>query len=333
MKTINTRAMVEGAILAALTAIMGVFYNVPVAQVITMFWSVPIIIVGYRNGFKVSLIAAFIAAVLVSLIVTPIVGLILFATYAVPGAVMGYMMRKQFKPGVTLITCGVILTISAALQLALSLGLLLGINVIDIIMNLDTSINSYFDEIYNKTSDAAQIYIKFGMREADIKDALQRMDLMLQQFKLLLPASLFAGGIITSYFNFKMVKIILNRIGCKIQDIKKFSMWNVKNKYKYIVLGVTFVLLLITSQQVQFLHGFYTNIYMLLMLFYSVLGLSVLVYFIERISEKYEMQKPVRTLILVVLPLLMLAILPYIGMFDIAANIRRLDINTPGGAR
>lgn len=38
MKTINARAMMEGAILAALTAIMGVFYNVPVVGVITMFW-------------------------------------------------------------------------------------------------------------------------------------------------------------------------------------------------------------------------------------------------------------------------------------------------------
>lgn len=50
MKTINTRAMMEGAILAALTAIMGIFYNVPVVGAITMFWSVPIVIVGYRNG-------------------------------------------------------------------------------------------------------------------------------------------------------------------------------------------------------------------------------------------------------------------------------------------
>lgn len=333
MKTINTRAMMEGAILAALTAIMGIFYNVPIAQAITMFWSVPIVIVGYRNGFRVSLIAAFIAAVLVSLIVTPIVGLILFVTYAIPGAVMGYMMRKQISPGITLFVCGALLTVTAALQLVLSLGLILGINVIGIITNIDASISNYFSVIYNQTSDAAQMYVKLGMREADIKEALQKLNLMLQQFKLLLPASLFAGGIVTSYFNFKMVKVILNRVGCKIQDIKRLSMWRVDGKYKYIVLGITFVILFAASQQVQFLYSFHTNLYMLLRLFYTVLGLSVMVYFIEQISEKYEMQKPVKTLMLVGLPLLMMAILPYIGMFEIAADIRRLDIKTPGGAR
>ncbi|MDF2590588.1 MAG: conserved rane protein of unknown function [Clostridia bacterium] len=333
MKTISTRAMVEGAVLAALTAIMGIFYNVPIAQAITMFWSVPIIIVGYRNGFKVSMIAAFIAAVLVSLIVTPIVGIILFATYAIPGAVMGYMMRKQISPNITLILCGALLAVTAALQLALSLGLILGVNVIDIIKNLDASINSYFSEIYSRTSDAAQVYTKFGMGEADIKEALQKLDLMLKQFKLLLPSSLLAGGLVTSYFNFKMVKIILNRIGSKVQDVKRFSMWSVDTKYRYIILGITFILLLVTSQQVPFLYSSYTNLYMLLMLFYAVFGLSVIVYYIEQISEKYEIQKPVKTLMLIGLPLLLLAILPYIGMFDIAANVRRLDRNIPGGAR
>jgi hypothetical protein len=72
---------------------------------------------------------------------------------------------------------------------------------------------------------------------------------------------------------------------------------------------------------------------MLLMLFYAALGLSVVVYYIEQISQKYEIQKPVKTLMLIGLPLLLLAILPYIGMFDIAADIRRLDRNVPGGAR
>jgi uncharacterized protein YybS (DUF2232 family) len=333
MKTINARAMMEGAILAALTAIMGIFYNVPVVGAITMFWSVPIVIVGYRNGFRISLISAFIAAVLVSLIVTPVVGLILFATYALPGAIMGYMMRKQFSPSVTLIVCGVILAVAAALQLALSLELILGINVIDIIRNIDNTVNSYFSEIYNRTRDTAQIYVRYGLSEADINEALTMIDEMLKQFKLLLPASLLAGGIITSFFNFKMVKIILNRIGCKVEDVKKFSMWSIERKYRYIILGVTFALLLITSQQMQFLYGFYTNLWMLFMLFYAVLGLSVMVYFIEQISVKYEIQKPVKALMLVGLPLLMLAILPYVGMFDIAADVRRLDRIIPGGAR
>jgi uncharacterized protein YybS (DUF2232 family) len=333
MKTINARAMMEGAILAALTAIMGMLYNVPVIGAITMLWAVPIIIVGYRNGFRVSLIAALIAAIFVSIVATPIVGIILFVTYAFPGAIMGYMMRKQVNLYMTLVVCGLILSITIVLEFILGLQLIIGTNIIDILGNLKATMTSYSSMINTQITEIVSMYRKFGIDEDTINQVVSSFNASIKQFVLLLPGTLIATGIILSYLNFKVVKWILGRMGYKIEDVKKFSMWSIERKYRYIVLGVTFALLLINSQQMQFLYGFYTNLWVLFMLFYTVLGLSVMVYFIEQISVKYEIQRPVKALMLVGMPLLMLAILPYVGMFDIAADVRRLDRIIPGGAR
>ena len=333
MKTINVRAMVEGAILASLTAMMGIFYNVPIVGVITMFWSVPIVIVGYRNGFRVSLIAAFIAAVLVSLVATPIVGLILFIAYALPGATMGYMIRKKISPYRTLVVCGLIISITIVLEFVLSLELMMGIGIIEILGNLKLTVANFNSMLNKEIAEISGMYSRFGFDETAIKKIINDFNILIKQVILLLPASLIASGISLSYVNFKAVKFILGRAGYKIEDVKRFSAWRIDSRYKYIVLGITFVLLLIMSQQVQFLIGFNANAWMLMMLFYAVLGLSVTVYYIEQISEKYEIAKPVQSLMIVFVFLFMMRVLPYIGMFDIAADIRRFSRNIPGGAK
>ena len=64
MKTVNTKALVEGAVFASLTAVLGIMvYYIPLLSLIGMFWAVPIIIMGFRNGFKVSFISAIVAGI------------------------------------------------------------------------------------------------------------------------------------------------------------------------------------------------------------------------------------------------------------------------------
>jgi|GEM_PF-735987 len=333
MKTINTRGMMEGAILAALTAILGMFYNLPLVSMITMFWPVPIIIVGYRNGFRVSMIAAFIAATLVSIMATPIVGVMLFTTYAIPGAVMGYMMRKQFRPSLTLLVGGVLLSITAVLQFVFSLELLLGIPVLSIIGNFNNAVSGYFNQIYTQAKAVSEIYINLGYSEAEMSAALDRIYKAVMELKVIMPTIFITAGVMVSYFNFKAVVFILRRIGFKVEDVQKFSEMRLDMRYKFVVLGLTFAVLLLTSNQVKFLYTTYTNIWAILRFFYAVLGVSVIAYFVEQFSKKHEIPKLVKNLLLAFFIMITWVIAPFIGMFDIAADIRRLDRKTPGGAQ
>jgi uncharacterized protein YybS (DUF2232 family) len=333
MRTINARAMIEGAILAALTAIMGFFYNVPIVGAVTVFWSVPIIIVGYRNGFRVSLIAAFIAAVLVSLVVTPIVGLILFVTYAIPGAVMGYMIRKQVSVYRILVLCGLMLTITIVLEFILGLQLILGINIIDILGNLKEAMLSYSSLVNKQIAEVASMYRKFGFDEATINQVINKTNTYTKQIVLLLPASLVAAGMTLSYFNYKVVGLILGRIGYKIEDVHKFSEWHLSKKYRYVVIGITFIVLMLMTTKNQQLYAIYTNIWYILQVTYAILGLSVIIYFKRMLGEKYEIAQVVQNLMIVFVLLFMFSALPYIGMFDVAADIRRFYSDIPGGTR
>jgi uncharacterized protein YybS (DUF2232 family) len=333
MKTINARAIMEGSILAALTAIMGIFYNVPIVGIITLFWPVPIIIVGYRNGFRVSIIAAFIAAILVSTIVTPIIGIILFATYAIPGAVMGYMLRNRFNPHRTLAVCSLLLAGTAVLQFILGLQLILGVNIVEILGNPNAVINDYYSQIYNQTSNAMEIYKKLGLGEAEIKQAKEQLGATLQQVKQLMPIGFLFAGIMGSFINFKAVKLILNRIGYKIEDVNKFSEWSLNKSSRYILMGVTVVVLFLMYTKTQALSGLLTSIGIALMMIYVIIGVSVLKYLIERFGDRYEIHKAVQVLIFVFLLLMMSGMLHYIGIFEIAADIRRFERNIHGGVR
>ncbi len=130
-----------------------------------------------------------------------------------------------------------------------------------------------------------------------------------------------------------MVKLILGRIGYKIEDFKRFAEWSLNKKYKHVVLGITFILLLLMTAKIQFLKSIYTNIWILLWMVYMVLGLSVIAYFKEKLGEKYEIPKPVQSLMFIFSIFIMMGILPYIGLFDIAADLRRLGRTISGGAR
>jgi len=279
------------------------------------------------------LIAAFIAAVLVSLVASPITGAILFITYALPGAIMGYMMRKQVSIYTTLVVCGVILSITIVLEFILGLQLILGINIIDILGNLKATMISYNSLLNQQITEAADMYKKFGFDDATVRQIISDFNTLMKQIILIMPASIVAAGMILSYFNFKVVKLILGRVGYKIEDLKKFSQWKLNKKYKYILLGLTFIVLLLMTIKNQSLYIIYINVWYILQMVYAVFGLSVIIHLKGMFGDKYEIAKPVQSLMVALVVLVMFSILPYIGMFDIAADIRRLDRNIPGGAK
>ena len=56
MDRIQTRALVEGAIFAAITVVIGIIrFYIPIIALISIIWSVPTILIAFRHGFKVSI--------------------------------------------------------------------------------------------------------------------------------------------------------------------------------------------------------------------------------------------------------------------------------------
>lgn len=333
MKTLNTRAMMEGAILSALTAIMGIFYNIPILNALTFFWPVPIIIIGYRHGFKVSILSSIVASVIVSWITTPVTGLILLITYALPGAVMGMLMRKKINLYLNLLICGLILAIAAVLEFVLGLQLTLGKGLMEIVGNFSGTMNDLYQQFYNQFLSAVEIYRKLGFDEATIQQIIKSFEAMVQMAKIILPTSVVLMGILAAIINYKVVRLILNKIGYSIEDIKRFQEWRLDRKARVIVLVLTLAVLGMMSLKVKELYYVYINIWLVLMVVYAVLGLSIAAYFIEKVGIKHEIPRPLLGIALVLVLLFFISVLPYIGMFDVVADIRRLNNNTIGGLK
>lgn len=333
MNKINARALAEGAILAALTAIMGIFYNIPIISFITLFWPVPIVIVGYRNGFRISIISALIAALLVTIIISPVVGLILFGIHALPGAIMGYMLRKKVDIGTTIAACGVLLAVTGFLEIAFMLEMLLNVNILDVLLHFSTSMDKYFDFIMQGVQQTSEIYQKLGLSQEMIDQSVTQMQDLLVNAKVLLPSAILMTGICTSYINFKVVRIILNRMGYHIPDIRRFADWSLGRRGKFALAGMAIVMIAAMYSRIDALNGVYLNLLYALNLILLITGLSVLTFVMEQMMVKYEIPKGIHRLLLVVVALLFFRFLPYIGLFDMAADLRRLFRNTAGGVR
>lgn len=333
MKTFNIRAMVEGAILAALTAIMGIFYWMPVLSIITFFWSVPIILVGYRHGFKVSIISSVVAALIVSLLMNPAMGMILLIVYALPGAAIGVMLRKKFSPYAVIFIGGLILAVASVLEFAFMMDILSGKNVINVIINFGAEIDSYYNSLYNTAVIATESYSKLGIDKETINQILEVFKTSIYSAKRVLPTFSVLIGVFFAYANFKMVKLILNRLGYAIEDIKKFSEWRVKEDITAPALILTLAALSLYFVKIEWLGIINENLLVLLFTAYGILGMSVVMYFVEKIADKHEIPKPLQVFIIVFIFFALFAGLPFIGMFDLTADIRRLNKNTIGGAK
>jgi uncharacterized protein YybS (DUF2232 family) len=333
MNKINTRALAEGAILAALTAIMGIFYNIPIISFITLFWPVPIVIVGYRNGFRISILSALIAALLVAIIISPVVGFILFTIHALPGTIMGYMLRKKVGIGTTVAVCGVLLAITGFLQLAFIVQMLLNTNIMDILLHFNTSMDQYFDVVMQGVRQASEIYQRLGLSKEMMDQSVTQMQDILVNAKLLLPSAILMMGMCTSYINFKAVRLILNRMGYNMADMQRFADWSLGRRGKFALAGIAILMIAAMYSKIEALNGVYLNLLYALNLILLIAGLSLLNFLMEQMTAKYEIPKGIYRLLLVVVVLLFFRFLPYMGLFDMVADVRRLFTNTEGGVR
>jgi uncharacterized protein YybS (DUF2232 family) len=329
----NARALVEGAILAALTAIVGIAYNVPIVGMIAMFWPVPIILVGYRNDFKTSILSAVVAAAIIGLLVNPIIALILLMVYALPGAMIGLMMKRNASPYTTILVGGLIFAFTAILEFVLMLEMLFGKSALELLLNLGKAIDDYSRYLIDMFQSATEIYRQLGVDETVVMELMDKFSASIEGAISTLPAVVILGGIFVAFINFKLVRLILRRMGYHIEDIRRFSEWRLNEKQKVPMLIITAITLGLGFIKIASVQYIYTNLLPLIMFVYGLLGLSVVTHFAEKAGLKYEIPKPLIILFIGTLLLTLKFIFPFIGMFDLTANVRRLDRNIHGGVQ
>lgn len=326
MDRMQTKALVEGAIFAGVTAVLGIlYYYMHSLGIIAMVWPVPVIIVGYRNGLKASILSAMSAGLLVSLLTQPLVGVGLLVGFGLPGVLMGYMMKKRMNPYGVVFLCGLILSFTMVGEFLISLKVS-GIDAAKFLASIDTTIKQQVEA-------ASNIYKQFGIAEKDLQYMNDSLSQTVKMMKLLLPSSLVISGLLFSFIDYKLTRLILKRIGHVIPDIEKFSKWRLQKPYSHILIGLAVFAMAVSYFKLAGLTTVALNVTTVLMLIFTIMGVSVVVHYSKVYGDRQGIPKALRTIIVVFIVLAFMQFVAYLGIFDMVLNFRKLESTYPGGVK
>lgn len=327
MERMQTKALVEGAIFAGITTVLGiVYYYTQYLGIIAMVWPVPVIIVGYRNGLKASILSAMSAGLIVSLLTHPLVGVGLLVGFGLPGILMGYMISKKMNPYIIIVICGIVLAITMVGEFLISLKVS-GIDLAGFIAQFDTAMNGQMDV-------AMDIYTKLGIPESEMQRIGELFKQAVESVKLIFPSAILLSGLFSALIDYKLTRLILKRIGYQIPDLENFKMWRLKAPYSYVLFGLIIAAVAGAYMNVPAFNVIAMNLSTVMMLVFTVLGFSVVLYYAGIYSERYGIPKALKIAIVGFLLLGFMQLIAYIGIFDMAFNFRKLGTEKRiGGVR
>jgi uncharacterized protein YybS (DUF2232 family) len=326
MERIQTKALVEGAIFAGITVVLGLlYYYTQYLGIIAMVWPVPVIIVGYRNGLKASILSALSAGLIVSLLTHPLVGIGLLVGFGLPGILMGYMINKKINLYVIISICGLVLSLTMVGEFMLSL-MATGIDITQFLSSIDASFSSQIEGALN-------LYRQMGIAEKELQVMESTLNETIKMMKLVFPSGLVVSGLLFSFIDYKLTRLILKRIGHIIPNVEEFSRWRLIEPYSLILVGLAVAAQLIAYFKVLGLDAAALNVSTVLMLVFTIIGISVIVYYSKVYGDRQGIPKGLRTAIVVVLVLTFMQVIAFVGILDILLNFRKLESLDSGGTK
>lgn len=324
MNRIQTRALMEGAIFAAITVVIGIIrFYVPIVSLISIVWSVPAILIAFRHGFKVSIISVLVSFVLVAVMTNPFEGLGFFFGFGIPGIIMGYLLKKKFTPGKTIFITGLVLAVCSIFSIyfgALAIG-------IDIIKSYDKLFIDMKNAYRTAADTMASLYGAAGVSREELMKTTESFVQAIDLMKLVLPGLLLIAGFVTSFINFKLTKTVLKRINHVIDDVTPFSLWRLSAKWVIVVMSLLlFVLVEINMIRLPQLYAFSMNIFTGITVLFTILGLSVGKFFLD----KFSIPNAVKGIILFFAMLLLGNMTMLLGVLDMLFNFRKLKEQPTG---
>lgn len=319
--SMRAQALAEGALMASITAILGLAgLYLPFIKIFTdMLWTIPIVIVTARHGLQIGGISLGVAGILIFALSQPLQAVFLILQFGALALFYGIAFQKKLKPTVTLLVGTVIAVISLLLVIALIMGLF-GLDAIDFAKQLQASIEPTI-QLYDKLGLFNQSGGQTGYTAEYARDLLASFT---NAITLVIPALLVIWALSTAILNYLLAQVVLVRLKIEIPVLSPFREWRLP---WWIIWGfiMGFAVYLVGDHNgLLLLSQVGANIMMIYVPVLFVLGLSVLSFFIG----KYLPSKGARLLILFMAILffnfVFVAVLS-VGIFDLVFNYRRLE--------
>lgn len=309
----NTRPVVEGGLLTAITVILGLgAVYVPVFGVFIEFFSaVPIVVLTVRQGFGKGFISLTASFILLTMFLGPLLSMRIVLSFGVCGLVLGFCIRRGF---------GAVKSFSASLMAAffaqvIAVGILtfaMGIDVLDVEM---TSVQETFEESF-------KMYETLGVDQKTIDEARAQVAPTLEVMKVLMPMMLMLMALLNAAACYLTAQWIFKKLRMKfVAPMPPFKEWRFPTAILYLasfaILGVYWG----GTRGWTLIYTISINATFFTMSVGLLQGLAVL----SCAADKYKISKFVRRLVfvIIILNMLTLELVAFTGLFDMIFDYRK----------
>jgi uncharacterized protein YybS (DUF2232 family) len=309
--SMKTRGLVEGAIFAAIIVMITVASNyIPFLVIFMFFIPVPIIILGERQGMKISIIASAGSAILIGIFLWPLNGVIFGILLLLVGVSMGYMYYKESN-ALKKISVGFIGFLCVIIAVIVSFQFLMGIDFTTYLMDM---FKVSMDEAY-------QIYQGVGFFDANqLAMMKESADDQIQAIALGIPSAFLLFPLVCTVINVLICDSILSHLGYSIKKLKPLKDWVIPPSLKYflmlLILG-SFMINIFGIEEIPEIYRF--TIMNFVYLIFGIMGFSLI---FDYLDYKKVKNKGVKVFV-IILGLLMFSLVTMMGIAEVFLGVRR----------
>lgn len=302
----NTIALVESALLTALTVILAIAgIYIPLLGYLLLITAVPFIIITVRHSLRYVIISIIASAMLVTFVTFPTYGIYIALMGGLVGCIMGLSIKKKKDSSISIFYGALAASVSLMVMISLA-TLISGVSIIE-------TVDQILGETVNitETMGLGDIMSESGVSISDITDL----------FKMVIPSSLVLSGAIFAVFNYIVSTIILKRLGMDTKQAKSFSEFSLPGN---ILFGTTFILVLTYfSGKLNIVdsEALFVNVVNVFTYVFLVQGVAVLFFYLDK--RKYGKGIKILSVILIFILGIILPV-AMIGWLDSAFDFRKL---------
>lgn len=308
----KTRGITEGAMFCALGVILTlVSYYIPLFTILVFFIPVPMVVLGKRQGLKVSILSSLAATILIGLFLGPITAITFGALMLLVGCSLGYAYNKNLSP-VRKVIIGVAGFAVLMVAIVAVYEFMMGISVTTLI----------FESMEISTKEVLSFYESTNIMDANqLTTAKDTMATNIQMMKLALPSAFLLLPMMFGMVNVLISDFILKRIGYQVTSFKPLGQWEMPTSLKYFLMFFLFGDFIISIFQVTTIPQIYiVTVMNFVNIIFYIMGLSLIFNYME---YKKVNNKGLKVLV-VFLSFIIISIITLVGVADTYIGIRQI---------
>lgn len=304
----QTKALVEGAIMISIFAVMTLFYlYVPLLSIVFfMAAPIPIILYTIRHGLKKG-IAAGAIGIVISFLIGSINGLLSAPMLIAVGVGMGVFYSRR-QPGQAIITGALIYLFSFLIYFVVSVQLF----QVDILGVAKESIDQIMPMVESTLKQS-------GASDQEIAKQLKQFREMQDTALNSLPVALLIFVTLMSFVNHWFVRPLIKRFVPDMPALKKFKDMRLPKSMVWYYL-LTLLLMLIQPEKGSFLSLVQTSAFQILFILVLIQGFSFIFYYCH--EKNISKVVPIFAVVLTILFPPIGVIVRIIGIADIGFDLR-----------